>query len=160
MIKSFLRKILCWVIDTKDNPYHPFVWINGNPQIGKGTYIGGFSEVYAKGANVKIGENCDIASFVVINCADSHQKTVGLKPDIEKMDITIEDNVFIGTQSAILGGTFIGHHSVIGTGCVLKKTIIPPYSMVGRGSGTQILKSYIYEKERKALQKANNRAYN
>ncbi len=139
-------------MDNKDNPYHPLVWINGDPKIGEGTYIGGFSEVYAKGANVTIGKNCDIASFVVINCADSHQKTVGISPDIEKLDITIEDNVFIGTQSAILGGTFVGHHSVIGSGCVLKKTIIPPYSMVGRGAASQLIMNYPYVRKIKAAQ--------
>ncbi len=144
-------------MDNKDNPYHPLVWINGDPKIGEGTYIGGFSEVYAKGANVTIGKNCDIASFVVINCADSHQKTVGIATGIEKLDITIEDSVFIGTQSAILGGTYIGHHSVIGAGCVLKKTIIPPYSMVGRSTSSHIMFNYPFVRKAKEAQK---RVYN
>lgn len=109
------------------------MWINGTPQIGQNTYIGGFSEVYAKGAKVSIGSNCDIASFVVINCADSHLKTIGKASEIEKLPIKIGDNVFIGTHSAILGGTRIGHHSVIGAGVILKKAQIKPYSLVKRG---------------------------
>jgi acetyltransferase-like isoleucine patch superfamily enzyme len=54
------------------NRFHPLVWIVGQPEIGKGVYIGGMSEVNANGASVVIGDNCDIASFVTINCADSH----------------------------------------------------------------------------------------
>lgn len=132
MLKNFLRKVLVWLIDNKDNKFHPLVWLNGNPEIGEGTYIGGFSEVYGKGAKVTIGKNCDIASFVVINCADSSKRAVGLAKNVERLPITIGNNVFIGTQSAILGGTTIGHHSIIGAGIVLKKTSIPPYSMVKR----------------------------
>jgi acetyltransferase-like isoleucine patch superfamily enzyme len=132
VIKKLLRKLLCWLIDNKDNPYHPFVWINGNPIIGKNVYIGGFSEVYSKGATVFIGDNCDIASFVVINCADSHMKVIGKSKKIERKNIFIGKNVFIGTQSTILGGTIIGHHSVIGAGVVLKNRTVLPYSRVYR----------------------------
>ena len=62
------------LMENQDNPYHPLVWINGDPSIGPRTYIGGFSEVNAEGAHVVIGADCDIASFVTINVADSHKK--------------------------------------------------------------------------------------
>lgn len=111
--------------------FHELVLINGTPEIGEGTKIGIFSEVYDSGGIVKIGKNCDIASFVAINCADSHCKTLGLSEDVELLPIVIGDNVFIGTHSAILGGCVIGHHSVIGAGVILPKlTNIPPYSQV------------------------------
>ena len=132
LFKRLLRRLLDWILDHQDNPYHPLVWINGKPIIGMGTYIGGYSEIYAKGAEVKIGNYCDIASFVVINCADSSKRCVGLSEAVEKLSITIGDNVFIGTQSAILGGTVIGHNSIIGAGVILKKQTIPPYSLVYR----------------------------
>jgi acetyltransferase-like isoleucine patch superfamily enzyme len=70
---------------------------------------------------------------VVINCSDSHKKTLGLSGEIERKTITIENNVFIGTQVTILGGTFIGHHSVISAGSILKDVMIPPYSLVVGG---------------------------
>lgn len=57
-----------------NNKFHPMVWINGDPEIADDVYIGGFSEVNAKGAKVVIEKGCDIASFVSINCADSHKK--------------------------------------------------------------------------------------
>ena len=101
--KNFFLKF----IQNKKNDYHPLVWINGEPKIGKKVYIGGFSEINAKGAKIYIGNNCDISSFVSINVADSHLKTIKLKNKIIKKNIKIENNVFIGSHSVILGGTVI-----------------------------------------------------
>lgn len=114
----------------KQNPFHPLVWINGDPEIGEGVSIGFFSEINAKGARVRIGDHCDIASFVSINCADSHKRCIGLTEKIERGDITIEDHVFIGSHCFIKGGAQIGHHSVIGAGTIVGADMIPPYSLV------------------------------
>ena len=118
------------LIDFRKNDFHPLVWINGDPEIGQDVFIGGLSEVYAKGARVVIGDHCDIASYVSINCSDSHKKTIGLTEDIERADIIIENNVYIGTHSFIGGGTHIGHHSVVGAGTVVPKGEYPPYSLI------------------------------
>jgi acetyltransferase-like isoleucine patch superfamily enzyme len=148
MDKEEFTKILLEVIGNKPNRFHPLVWINGEPEIGENVYIGGFSEIYAKGGFVMIGPNCDIASFVAINCADSHMKTVELADQVEKKEIIIENNVFVGTHSAILGGTHIGHHSVIGAGVILKNRNIPPYSLVYRDDKGElkIIPNYYAEK--------------
>ena len=113
-----------------ENRYHPLVWINGEPTIGQGVYIGGMSEIYAKGARVTIGDFCDIASFVSINCADSHRKCIGLADETDRRDILIEDRVFIGSHSVIKGGAHIGHHSVVAAGTIVDRGHIPPYSLV------------------------------
>jgi acetyltransferase-like isoleucine patch superfamily enzyme len=112
------------------NRFHPLVWIVGDPEIGKDVYIGGLSEVNATGAKVRIGDYCDIASFVTINCADSHKKCIGLAADVERLDILIEDHVFIGSHSVIKGGAQIGHHSVIAAGSMVGVIVAPPYSLV------------------------------
>jgi acetyltransferase-like isoleucine patch superfamily enzyme len=112
------------------NRFHPLVWIVGEPDIGEGVYIGGLSEVNAKGACVKIGDHCDIASFVTINCADSHKKCIGLSPEVDRKDILIEDHVFIGSHSVIKGGARIGHHSVVAAGTIVGAVDVPPYSLV------------------------------
>jgi acetyltransferase-like isoleucine patch superfamily enzyme len=112
------------------NRFHPLVWIVGQPEIGEGVYIGGMSEVNANGARVKIGDYCDIASFVSINCADSHLKCIGLATDVVRKDILIENHVFIGSHSVIKGGANIGHHSVIAAGTIVDSCDIPPYSLV------------------------------
>ena len=114
----------------KENRFHPFVWIVGNPIIGEGVYIGGFSEVNARDANVVIGECCDIASFVTINCADSHRRCIGISDEIDRLDIEIGDHVFIGSHSVIKGGARIGHHSVVAAGTIVGPGEIPPYSLV------------------------------
>jgi len=118
------------ITNFKKNSFHPLVWIVGNPNIGKNVYIGGMSEIQAKDVNVTIGDNCDIASFVSINAADSHKQTIGLMKDVERKDIVIENNVFIGSHSLIKGGANIGHHSVVAAGTIVEGVKIPPYSLI------------------------------
>ena len=139
------QKIFTEFTHFKKNKFHPLVWINGRPLIGKNVYIGGLTEINANGANISIGDNCDIASFVTINCADSHKKCVELTHTIERQSIIIEDNVFIGSHSVIKGGAYIGHHSVIAAGTVVDSEKIPPYSLVA-GNPMVIKKGY-YEKK-------------
>lgn len=124
------KTLFLQTVHNRDNPYHPLVWINGEPEIGPGTYIGGFSEVNAKGAKVIIGRDCDIASFVAINVADSHRRCIGLADTNTCLDIIIGDCVFIGSHCAVLGGAVIGHHSVVGAGTVVRAGVIPPFSLV------------------------------
>ena len=114
----------------KTNRFHPLVWINGNPEIGKNVYIGGMSEVNAKNARVVIEDNCDIASFVAINAADSHKYCLGMSDEIERRDIHLERNVFVGSHVVIKGGAHIGHHSVIAAGTVVDACDAPPYSLI------------------------------
>jgi acetyltransferase-like isoleucine patch superfamily enzyme len=125
------KKLFAMITGFKENRFHPTVWIVGDPIIGKNVYIGGMSEVNAKDTNIIIGDNCDIASFVTINSADSHKKCIGLSDDIERKNIVISNNVFIGSHSVIKGGAFIGHHSVIAAGTIVDGSDkIPPYSLV------------------------------
>ena len=131
-------------IHFKYNPYHPLVWILGNPEIGEGTSIGGISEINAIGANIRIGRQCDIGSFVAINVADSHMRAIGIKDSIEARDIYIGDNVFIGSHVVVLGGSEIGHHSVIAAGTTVRGEKVPPYSLVV--GNPAIVKSAYYEK--------------
>jgi acetyltransferase-like isoleucine patch superfamily enzyme len=124
------KTLFLQTVQNQDNPYHPLVWINGSPEIGSGTYIGGFSEINAKGARVVIGRDCDIASFVAINVADSHLRCIGLADTNECRDIIIGDYVFIGSHSAVLGGAIIGDHTVIGAGTIVRAGVVPPFSLV------------------------------
>ena len=124
------RATLARVTTFPENPFHPLVWIVGTPVFGKNVYIGGMSEVNASEVNVTIGDNCDIASFVSINSADSHRLTLGIGPDVDRGDITIENNVFIGSHCMVKGGAHIGHHTVIAAGTIVDAGYIPPYSLV------------------------------
>jgi acetyltransferase-like isoleucine patch superfamily enzyme len=130
MLNKIIQKIFTNLTTFKANPYHPLVWINGNPKIGKNVVIAGFSEINAKHANVTIGDNCDIASFVAINAADSHKKLLGFIDEIERKDITIGNNVFIGSHCVVKGGANIGNYCVIGAGTIVDAVDIPDYSLV------------------------------
>lgn len=130
MDKMEFQKNFTELTDIPKNRFHPLVWLSGEPEIGENVYIGGMSEVYAKGAHVVIGNNCDIASFVSINCSDSHKRCIGILDHVERKDIIIEDNVYIGTQCFIGGGVHIGHHSVVGAGTIVRGGEYPPYSLI------------------------------
>jgi len=141
MTKKEFKKLLLKVMENQGNPFHPFVFINGKPKIGKNVCIGFFSEINAKGAEVKIGDNCDIASFVAINVADSHKRCLGLMNKIERKNIIIEDNVFIGSHCFIKNGAHIGHHSVVAAGTIVEGRKIPPYSLM-IGNPMKVRNSY------------------
>ena len=130
MLNKIIQKIFTRFTTFKANPFHPLVWINGSPIIGKNVVISGFSEINAKNAKVVIGDNCDIASFVAINAADSHKKCLELTDDINRRDITIGKNVFIGSHSVIKGGANIGNYCVIAAGTIVDGVEIPDYSLV------------------------------
>ena len=133
------------MIGNRDNRFHPLLWINGEPEIGSMVYIGGMSEINAKGARVVIGDYCDIASFVSINVADSHLRCLGLSVCNDCRDIVIKDHVFIGSHCAILGGTYIGGHSVIGAGTVLRGERVPDFSLAV-GNPAVVKKGYYRER--------------
>ena len=136
------------LLGLKENSFHPLVFINGTPQIGENVYIGLFSEINAKGGQVVIGDNCDIASFVSINVADSHLKCIGLAEEISRNTVIFEENVFIGSHSFIGGNVSIGHHSVIAAGTILVNAgEIPPYSLIV-GNPAQIKKGYYLSNNR------------
>ena len=128
-LKNF-QKLFSELTDFQKNNFHPLVWINGNPEIGENVYIGGLTEINAKGARVVLGDSCDIASFVSINCADSHKKCLELSDEIERRNIIMENNVFVGSHCVIKGGAHIGHHSVVAAGTIVESVTIPPYSLV------------------------------
>lgn len=146
IFRKEFEKYFLDLIGNKKNKFHPLVWINGNPKIGNGTYIGGFSEVNAKGSKISIGTKCDIASFVSINVSDSHKRCIGLQKKIKKNSIKIGKNVFIGSHCAIFGGVKIGNNSVVGAGTILQNCEIPPNSLVV-GNPPVIKKNY-YKKNK------------
>ncbi len=128
----------------KKNQFHPLVWITGIPTIGENVYIGGMSEIAAKNSNIIIGDNCDIASFVSINCGDSHKRCIELSTEVKYKSIVLEKNVFVGSHSVIKSGAHIGHHSVIAAGTIVEGVQIPPYSLVS-GNPMKVKNGYYKE---------------
>lgn len=145
-LRGKFLKLLRDTLDLKENKYHPLVFINGEPKIGENVCVGFFSEVNAKEGKVVIGDNCDIASFVSINVADSHKRCIGLCDKIGRSKIILENNVFVGSHSFLGGNIHIGHHSVVAAGTILiNKQYIPPYSLI-KGNPAQIIQGYYLKK--------------
>src|SRR5262249_40441646 len=92
-LRAELLRVLTKCMDLRANRFHPLVFIHGDPLIGEGVYVGLFSEINAKGGRVEIGRSCDIASFVSINVADSHRKTLGLADEIVRGEIVLGESV-------------------------------------------------------------------
>ncbi len=145
-LKKDFKHLLTDALDLRENQYHPLVFINGEPKLGKNINIGFFSEINARKGEVIIGDNCDIASFVAINVADSHKMCIGLSKDIERGKIILENNVFVGSHSFIGGNVKIGHNSVIAAGTILINCgEIPPYSLI-KGNPAQIFVNHYLKK--------------
>lgn len=94
---------------------------------------------------IKIGNNCLIAANTQIIDGNGHQLCMDhpenrLTLSDEGREIIIEDNVWIGANTIILGGTHIGQGAVISAGSVVKGNI-PPKSIYG-GNPAKLIKQY------------------
>jgi maltose O-acetyltransferase len=105
-------------------------WGSYKLAIGRDTFIG--HEVLVAGGDcmIVIGDYCDIGPRVVlvagsheIDMVNSHSAGTGYSKNI-----VIEDGVWIGANSTILGGVRIGEKAVIGAGSLVTRDI-PPYVM-------------------------------
>ncbi|MCA9035705.1 MAG: acyltransferase [Planctomycetaceae bacterium] len=95
--------------------------------------------------SIAIGANCLIAANTQIMDSNGHEPCFGdVSRRIRSVDsgrpVVIEDNVWIGTGSVILPGTFIGFGSIIAAMSVVRG-IIPPFSLVA-GNPAQIVKTF------------------
>ncbi len=109
-------------------------------RIGKGSSLNQGCVVDGFGG-VAIGRGVRIAPYVVVNTADHDYSDpeVFIKDQGYKCAaVTIEDDVWIGTQSSINKGVTIGKGSVIGAGSVVTKDI-PPYS-IAAGVPAKVIK--------------------
>ncbi len=146
-LQQKVLELLIKILDLRKNKFHPLVFISGKPKIGQNVFIGFLSEVNAKNAEISIGDDCDISSFVAINAADSHKKCLGLSDDIERGKIILENNVFVGSHSFIGSNVHIGHNSVVAAGTIVRNSgYIPPFSLI-IGNPAKIKEGYYLKKE-------------
>jgi acetyltransferase-like isoleucine patch superfamily enzyme len=93
--------------------------------IKSNTYIGEFSNIRSFDGSIYIGENCLIAqhvSMIASNHDTTHSKLNISDQGIDstKIDIVINDNVWVGANCVILPGSRIGKGCVIGAGSVVR----------------------------------------
>jgi acetyltransferase-like isoleucine patch superfamily enzyme len=114
------------------NPYNPFAWVAGNPEIGEGTWIGAFTLIDGLGG-LKIGRGCNISSGAQIISHSTARRCVTERrhPEVDHKPTEVGDFVFVGANAVILMGAKVGDHSIIAAGAVvLEDAVIPPYSLV------------------------------
>lgn len=95
--------------------------VYGSTKIGEGTTFayGGLGLVIIKSAI--IGKNCTIGQGVTIGSTYGENK-------IKKIPV-LEDNIYLGPGSKVIGGVKVSHDCIIAPNCVVTKDI-PPYSIV------------------------------
>ena len=127
----------------KDSTIEDFSTINngvGDVIIGDRTRIGLGCVVIGP---AKIGNDIMFAQNIVVSGLNHGYQDVNtpisLQP-VEKKQIIIEDNVWIGANAVITAGVTIGKQSIVAAGSVVTKSV-PPFTIVG-GNPAKILKSY------------------
>lgn len=96
-------------------------------EIGEGTVIG--DHVFLDGrVKLKIGNNVDIASHILIYNSEHDVDSEGFDPIEESVEIG--DYVFIGPRAIILPGVKIGEGAVVAAGAVVTSNV-KPFEIVG-----------------------------
>ena len=107
-----------------------------NLKIGDNTFIG-HNVTLRIASSISIGSNCFLAGNTKMFDVDGHplnylerrrKKTVGLE---SVSAVTIEDDVWLGTNVIILKGVKIGARSVVGAGSVVTKSVPQDSLVVG-----------------------------
>lgn len=122
--------------------------LNGQIEIGDNTMMNGVSVTAYK--KVVIGKNCQIASGTFISDTDFHpvdpkireREVMGYKIDyntVNKSEINIGNNVWIGWGVIILKGVTIGDNSIIAAGAVVVKDI--PENVMAAGNPAKVIKN-------------------
>lgn len=101
----------------------------GDVEIGDYTRIGLHNTIIGP---VKIGSHVNLAQGITVTALNHNFSDAGKRIDeqgVRTNPVTIEDDVWIGTNAVILPGITIGTHSVIAAGAVVTKDV-PPHSLV------------------------------
>ena len=150
----------------KENRFHPLVWIVGEPEIGENVYIGGFSEVNAVGARVRIGagtflnmgvmvaaqelveigDHCMLANGCFVSDAshryDDPSRPITWQGFESKGPTRIGENCWLGANVVVTSGVTIGRRCVIGANSVVT-TDLPPHS-IAAGAPAKVLRTIEY----------------
>lgn len=108
--------------------------------VDEGAYLNNNCVIVSEGEGVYIGKNTLVGTNVSIYDSDFHnldpnKRTTGI-PNTAK--VTIEDNVFLGSNVCVLKGVTIGKNSVIANGSVVTKSI--PDNVIAAGVPAKVIK--------------------
>lgn len=105
-----------------------YVDFGKNLIIGKNVFINA-SCCFQDHGGIIIGDNCLIGHEVVFATLN-HEIDPLKRGSMTHKSIILEENVWVGSHSTILGGVRIGANSIIGAGSLVNKDI-PPNTIVG-----------------------------
>jgi len=98
--------------------------------IGNNTHFAPYGVLYGP---LTIGNNVAVAAHVVfasVGHGYDRIDTPMVEQKVNKKEIIVEDDVWIGANAVIIGGVRIGAHSIVGAGAVVTHDV-EPYSVVG-----------------------------
>ncbi|MDD3149873.1 MAG: DapH/DapD/GlmU-related protein [Candidatus Gastranaerophilales bacterium] len=129
-------------------------------EIGENTFINKNVYFDVGNAPVKIGKCCDIGFGVTIVNAKHTLKSNFTTRRLHEpnLPIIIEDYVWVGCNSTVLGGVTIGKGSVIAAGSVVVKDVLP--NTVVAGVPAREIKKIIYEESNKYEKTEKNLIFN
>ncbi len=122
-----------------------FVTLRKKSEIIIGNNSGGSGITLLAAIKIKIGNNVMIGAHSMIIDNDFHHADPDKRHDmvdIPARPITIEDNVFIGTNCMILKGITIGENAVIGANSVVISSIPKNAIAIGNPCKVVIIKSW------------------
>lgn len=103
---------------------------HGYVEIGEHVFIGA-NGILGAGGGIRIGNQVLIGQCVNIH-AENHNfvdpSRLINEQGVTYADVTIEDDVWIGSKATILAGVTVGQGAIIGAGAVVTK-LIPPYAI-------------------------------
>jgi len=103
------------------NFYHSY----NNFSIGNNSGIGRRSSLHLQG-KISIGNDVMIGQELIIHTSNHHMENNGIpmwQQSSEIKDVTIGDNVWIGSRVTILPGVNVGNGVVIGAGSIVTKNL-------------------------------------
>ena len=119
--------------------------VEKNAKLIIGNNIGMSSSFIWATKGIQIGNNVKIGAGTMIIDSDMHslnyleRRSLMDKELAVKKEITIGDDVLIGSRAMILKGVSIGQHSIVGAGAVVSKDV-PPDTIVA-GNPARIIKT-------------------
>jgi acetyltransferase-like isoleucine patch superfamily enzyme len=124
-----------------ENPYNPFAWFVGSPEIGNDVWIGPFTVIDGSGGlSIGAGSNISAGAQIYTHSTTKRATSEG-SVDIERSSTRIGKNVHIGANAVVLMGVTIGDRSIIGA-CtlILEGATIPEDSVVVGNPGRILTK--------------------
>ena len=96
----------------------------GSVAVGKKTWIGPFVILDGSGADLTIGDFCDISTGVHIFTHDTVLRCVSMgEAAARRSPVSIGDGTYVGSQSVVVAGTRIGSRCIVGANSLVNADV-------------------------------------